>query len=410
MEKVTKVYRDYKKIYLLSLFILFGLLLTLGLAVYHVFTTSADFWARSVAGFSASFVLLNTILAAYKFKIVRRFVVPDAQKTDPILLLMGKGLDLYAFLDSIRFSSADVHRRLDSIEEEIKNLDSKVEGTKQDMDRIFAIVTQLANQEVSLMDDVGKTSGEIRYMFEIINLVVQEIEARNKNMHTLMQRSEEGNEKAGITNQLIRSVSSKSNEMLKMVDFINKVTKETNLLAINAAIEASHSGEESKGFAVIADEMKKLALLTSQKAKEVSSLMKGNVNYYIQATQVSEESGKSFQFIAEEIRQISGTIAEVVQTISEIKSRGSKVIQIAETMDKSAEAVRNSSGEVYGEIVAVNETLTELSDLSQKVKQEIHIISELHREILTNTELIHEEAKKINDRTDQYLGFESLDF
>jgi hypothetical protein len=192
--------------------------------------------------------------------------------------------------------------------------------------------------------------------------------------------------------------------MLKLIDFINNITKETNLLAINAAIEASHSDSEGKGFAVIADEMKKLAILTSQKAKEINKLMKGNIEDYQFASKVSEESGEAFQFISSEIHIISGTIAEVVQTISELKNRGGVVIEKAEKLDKSASMVKDSSGEVYGEIVFVNNTLESINEQSERVREQIKEISKLQIGITKLADNVFEIAKTINSKTDEYLG------
>jgi methyl-accepting chemotaxis protein len=324
--------------------------------------------------------------------------------TDPILLLSGYGLDLYDLVDEIGQITDEVNKRLVSIKEQADLLDEKIRQTNEDMGNIFQIVTQLANQEVTLIDDVGKTSDEITFMFEIVNSVIEEIDSRNENMQNLVKMSRTGGEKVIKTNLLIKNISDKAGDMMKMVDFINKITKETNLLAINAAIEASHSDNEGKGFAVIADEMKKLAVLTSQKAKEISKLMQTNVEDYNEAHIASQSSGEAFQFISSEIHLVSGTIAEVVQTIGELKQRGGDVLKKAQILDQSALAVKDSSGEVYGEIVNVNDTLNTITELSDSVKTSVKEIAELEKTITQKTEKVHQLSKQINTETDRFLG------
>lgn len=347
-------------------------------------------------------ILIVLILICNKY--LKIIAIPLNNRPDPILMLMGNGLDLYGFIDEILDSTKLVLKQIEMISSEIEELDQKIHTTNDDMGRIFQIVTQLANQEVSLMDDVGKTSEEIRFMFDVVNTVIFEIDSRNENMKNLVQMSRTGGEKVQRTNTLIKSVSEKADDMLKLIDFINNITKETNLLAINAAIEASHSDSEGKGFAVIADEMKKLAILTSQKAKEINKLMKGNIEDYQFASKVSEESGEAFQFISSEIHIISGTIAEVVQTISELKNRGGVVIEKAEKLDKSASMVKDSSGEVYGEIVFVNNTLESINEQSERVREQIKEISKLQIGITKLADNVFEIAKTINSKTDEYLG------
>jgi methyl-accepting chemotaxis protein len=117
---------------------------------------------------------------------------------------MGNGLDLYGFIDEILDSTKLVLKQIEMISSEIEELDQKIHSTNDDMGRIFQIVTQLANQEVSLMDDVGKTSEEIRFMFDVVNTVIFEIDSRNENMKNLVQMSRTGGEKVQRTNTLIR--------------------------------------------------------------------------------------------------------------------------------------------------------------------------------------------------------------
>lgn len=386
------------------LILFFTLILLLGVQTY--ISIYNQYTLTSIALSSLSFLLSIALVIVYIFKgkTLNALFHSSQTRADPILLLLGHGLDLYDFTEIIQTSSKDVENKINDIKDKIESLDKKIHKTSMDMDQILQIVTQLADKEVALIKDVSKTSDEIRFMFEIVNAVIDEIDSRNENMQNLVSMSQNGGEKVKRTNSLIEIISNKANELLKMVDFINNVTKETNLLAINAAIEASHSDSEGKGFAVIADEMKKLAVLTSQKAKEISKLMRGNIEDYRFAHTASQESGEAFHFITSEIHIVSGTIAEVVQTISELKSRGTAIIVKAGELDLSAEIVKNSSTEVHREIVTVNETLTELEQLSIQVKDSVKEIALVQKEIADRSQEVYEIALKINNQTDSYLG------
>jgi prefoldin subunit 5 len=404
MENLQKASSGYKKIISLNWICLSFLFLSILLSILDLSFNIVLFPPLNLQHISLFFAFVSALYMFLSQRNLKKVAIPFSKRPDPILMLMGNGLDLYGFIDEILDSTKQVLKQIELISSEIEELDQKIHSTNEDMGRIFQIVTQLANQEVSLMDDVGKTSEEIRFMFDVVNTVIFEIDSRNQNMKNLVQMSQTGGEKVGRTNALIKSVSEKADDMLKLIDFINNITKETNLLAINAAIEASHSDSEGKGFAVIADEMKKLAILTSQKAKEINKLMKGNIEDYQYAHKVSEESGDAFQFISSEIHIISGTIAEVVQTISELKSRGGVVIEKAEKLDQSAAMVKDSSGEVYGEIVFVNNTLDSINEQSEKVRTQIKEISKLQIGITDLADRVFKIAQKINSQTDEYLG------
>jgi len=356
----------------------------------------------SISGGAGIFLVLIGSFFLYRF--LQNHLIKSEFIADPVLLLSAKGIDLYELSEEMESISLSVLKEAQNIHEQIIELDKMIHQTNEDMSRIFQIVTRLATQEVTLIDDVGKTSEEIHFMFEVINSVVTEIDSRNEKMQNLVKKSQSGGEKVRRTNEVIKRISEKADEMLRMIDFINNITKETNLLAINAAIEASHSEDEGKGFAVIADEMKKLAVLTSQKAKEISKLIRGNIEEYREAHLASEESGEAFHFISSEIRIISGTIAEVVQTFQELKNRGSIVISKAQALDQSAVNVKDSSGEVYGEVVTMNDTFNSIRDFSEQVKNQMAMIENYQSKINTKAQNIKHLAKNINSETDRFLG------
>lgn len=371
--------------------------LLLGLPKEFLFTFPYDNYLYLI-----SFLVCNGIL--FRNILLKKHIPPKEIWTDPILILTGRGLDLYEFSEKLENDLYTLYRKTQSIAQEIRNLNEIIDKAYGDMERIFQVVTRLASQEVSLMDTVGSTSGEIQFMFDVVNSVISEIDSRNENMKNLVNRSRYGGEKVQKTNSIIQQISEKSDYMLRMVDFINKITKETNLLAINAAIEASHSDKEGKGFAIIADEMKKLATQIGEQAKEITKVMKENIENFKEAHLASLESGEAFHAIASEIHIISGTIAEVVQTIQELKNRGNIVLATAKELDSTAEAVKNTSGEVYGDIVEMNNLLSSITDLSSRIKADIEVIEKLQKENRKLNEKIKNLVIEINQETDKFLG------
>lgn len=324
-------------------------------------------------------------------------------QTDPVLMLSGLGIDIYEYSENLLDTCSDLHKRLDSIGDHIIDLNLKIQTTGNDIDRVYQIVSQLATEEVKLMEAVGKTSEEINIMFDIVNIVIAEIQSRNETMENLVHLSQDGRKKVNDTNTTIQRISESSGNILKLIDFINGVSKQTNLLAINAAIEATHSGSEGKGFTVIADEIKNLSTLTANNAKQISKILNENVTDYKRAEKLGIESGNAFQYIAGEIHVVHGTIAEVVQSIQELKSRGGAILSKAKTLDDVAERVRDTSGEVYGEIVTINGNLDEIQALSNTIQNECEEIRSAQQDILKTTEVLRSKIQNIHRATDKIL-------
>jgi methyl-accepting chemotaxis protein len=209
------------------------------------------------------------------------------------------------------------------------------------------------------------------------------------------------------TSDTIKRISESSGGILKLIDFINSVSKETNLLAINASIEATHSGSEGKGFTVIADEIRKLATQTAQNSREINKLLSKNIADYALASSASHDSGAAFEYIAAEIHVVHGTIAEVVQSIAELKTRGTHILEKSKSLDEIAARVRDTSGEVYGEVININASLEETQTLSDRIQKECVQMTESKDSLVGLTKKMQQKVAEIRSETDKFIKEES---
>lgn len=403
-EVLNLKYSLYLNIIKIDIVLAFILILFSGYVIYESLSGIFDAPKNLVIGVVSTLLLaLSVFLKFKKSRIVSEIVGPKIHTTDPILLLSAFGVDISEYSEVLMNSNDAMKARIITISENLTELNQKLHQTGEDIGKIYQIVSQLATEEVKLMEAVGKTSEEIHIMLEIVSLVIDEITGKNETMENMVALSKSGQEKVIHTNQIIKKIRESSGSILKLIDFINSVSKETNLLAINAAIEATHSGSEGKGFTVIADEIRNLATVTAQNAREINKILKGNINDYAIADTASKDSGDAFRYIASEIHTVHGTIAEVVQSIQELKTRGAEIIGKAKTLDEVAERVRDTSGEVYGEIINVNANLDEIQALSDKIQIESKEIEESQEWIGRLTKKMREKIAAITKQTDEFL-------
>lgn len=192
-----------------------------------------------------------------------------------------------------------------------------------------------------------------------------------------------------VTNasSLAKRLEEHSLEVEKMISFITNTATQTNILAINASIEAAHAGEQGKGFGVVATEVKKLAEQTKQLAvqmvtfiqkiqedtNEILNHMEQGAEVVSQGSLLIHQAGGSFQSILEAIRHVS-----------------------AQTQDISA-----STEQISASSQEVTAAVDNMSDLSLKTAEDSNVIAALAEEQLASMEHIHTNAASLSDLSEQ---------
>jgi methyl-accepting chemotaxis protein len=211
------------------------------------------------------------------------------------------------------------------------------------------------------------------------------------------QKMGETTKAVGQVSDIIYSLNEKTDEIGHIIEVIQGVTKQTNLLALNAAIEAARAGEQGKGFAVVADEVRQLAEQSQASTGQIQSI----INVVQSTTQMAVERVKfaretiseqnkaveNTTLIFQQILDIVGVIAKELQEISaatiQVKGESESVLQNIESISAVSEEAAASTEEVTA-------STEEQTSAIQFVVDEIEKLNKLAEELQAATKFFHE--------------------
>ena len=236
--------------------------------------------------------------------------------------------------------------RVNQLKKSIASLDLDIAGASAAIEEILANIASLAKQIANQDEMVGKSGAAVQKMMASITGVSEMADSRVASVATLVALTRQGGERVKKTNLVIGTVATNANAMLALIDLINDISDRTNLLAMNASIEAAHAGMAGRGFAVVANEIRKLAVDTGANAQKIGESLKDSGAHIRQAQDDSLATQEAFALLEKEVTEFASAMHEVSTSMAALGEGGIEILGATAELIQTSQVISNSSQEM----------------------------------------------------------------
>jgi len=318
------------------------------------------------------------------------------------LMLSGIGTELASNMNETAAAVNEITANIQSIKGRVINQSASVSQTHATMEQVVGNINKLNSHVENQSSHVSQASAAIEQMVANISSVTDSLIKNSANVISLKEASEIGRGGLQEVSADIQEIAKESEGLMEINSVMENIASQTNLLSMNAAIEAAHAGEAGKGFAVVADEIRKLAESSSEQSKTIGLVLKkikGSIDKITRSTEnvlnkfeaidssvrvvteqeenirhAMEEQGEGSKQVLEGVGQLNGITRQVKDGSEEMHYGAKEVIQESDNLERVTQEITGGMNEMASGADQINVAVTHVNDISIKNREGIETL------------------------------------
>lgn len=271
--------------------------------------------------------------------------------------------------DSLKAMISQISRTIDDLIKTSKGVSQSTEKCFNNLHQQKSQNDELETSMNNMSDSIATISSNVMTSSDSTNDAVKEVSQSNKNLQSTRELIASLDNQISSATETVNQLHEDSNNIASIVDVIRGIAEQTNLLALNAAIEAARAGEQGRGFAVVADEVRTLASRTQESTEEINQMITRLHAGTENASTVMSQSCEQTTQVVEQFQSATDTLDNVAKVISGINQMSMQIAQSTKEQEKVSHGINDNISKINKKFISIHDNLETAVDASNELNK-----------------------------------------